>query len=173
MEDEKKDVCAGKYLRMVRINGWEYVERSNCSGIVVIIPVTEAGEVLLVEQYRIPVGKAVIEFPAGLAGDLHDDPDELIETAAERELEEETGYKAGRLEYLIEGPPSAGLSSEILTFFLARDLQQVSAGGGDHTESIEVHKIPLSRVESFLDRKRKEGVLIDPKIYAGLYFINK
>jgi ADP-ribose pyrophosphatase len=173
MEDENREVFSGTYLRMVRKKGWEYVERSNCSGIVVIIPVTDTGEVLFVEQYRIPVGTLVIEFPAGLVGDLHDDPDELLETAAERELEEETGYKAARMEYLTEGPPSAGLSSEILTFFLARELQQVSEGGGDHTESIEVHKIPLSRVESFLEMKRNQGILIDPKVYAGLYFIQK
>lgn len=173
MTDKSREVFSGKYLRMKSENGWEYVERSNCSGIVVIVPVTDAGEVLFVEQYRIPVGTSVIEFPAGLVGDLHDDPDELLETAAERELLEETGYKAGTMEYLTEGPPSAGLSSEILTFFLAKNLQKVSEGGGDHTESIKVYKIPVSDVETFLEKKMKQGILIDPKVYAGLYFIHK
>lgn len=173
MAKEDREVFTGDYLRLISRQGWEFVERSNCSGIVVIVSMTDAREVILVEQFRIPVGKYVIEFPAGLVGDLEADPDELLETAAKRELLEETGYEAAYMELLTEGPPSAGLSSEVLTFFRARDIVQVSEGGGDHTESIIVHHIPIDEVEAFLIKKMEQGVLVDPKIYAGLYFLSR
>ena len=173
MVDKDRTVFTGNYLKLVRKQGWEYVERINCSGIVVIIAMTKNQKLLLVEQFRIPVGKSVIEFPAGLVGDLHESPDELLETAAKRELLEETGYNAAHMEFLIEGPPSAGLGSEILTFFRATGLQKVTAGGGDHTESIKVYEIPLQEVEVFLEKKAKQGILIDPKIFTGLYFLTK
>lgn len=173
MADKTAAAFTGKYLRVISEQGWEYVERSNCSGIVVIVAVTEDRKLLLVEQFRIPVKKPVIEFPAGLVGDLHENPDELLETAAKRELLEETGYKAACMNFLTEGPPSAGLSSEILTFFHATGLQKITAGGGDHTESIKVYEIPLKEVNAFLSKKRKQGVLLDPKIYSGLYFLGR
>lgn len=171
MNDNTSTAYTGKFLRVINEQGWEYVERSNCSGIVVIIAVTEDQKLLLVEQFRIPVKKPVIEFPAGLVGDLHENQDELLETAAKRELLEETGYTAAYMNFLIEGPPSAGLSAEILTFFLATGLQKITAGGGDHTESIKVYEIPINDVDAFLTGKQKQGVLIDPKIYSGLYFL--
>ncbi|MBN2531628.1 MAG: NUDIX hydrolase [Spirochaetales bacterium] len=173
MVDKTNLAFKGKYLRLINSQGWEYVERSNCSGIVVIIAVTEDRKLLLVEQFRIPVQKSVIEFPAGLVGDLHENPNELLETAAKRELLEETGYKADHMDFILEGPPSAGLSSEIITFFYATGLQKITAGGGDHTESIKVYEIPLQEVSMFLCKKRKKGVLVDPKIYSGLYFLEK
>jgi ADP-ribose pyrophosphatase len=171
--DNTSAAFSGKYLRVIKEWGWEYVERSNCSGIVVIIAIKKDRKLLLVEQYRIPVKKPVIEFPAGLVGDLRENPDELLITAAKRELLEETGYEATHMDFLIEGPPSAGLSSEILTFFYATGLRKVTTGGGDHTESIKVYEIPLKEVDEFLFKKRKQGILIDPKIYSGLYFLNK
>ena len=164
---------SGKYIKVVNQNGWEYVKRVNCSGIAVIVALTEKSEVLLVEQFRIPVNNNVIEFPAGLVGDLKESPDELIETAAQRELIEETGFKAEKIEFLMKGPPSAGLSSEILTFFKATGLKKIGEGGGDHTESITLYKIPITGVDNFLSSKIKEGVLVDPKVYAGLYFIQQ
>lgn len=161
----------GKFLRILKKGHWEYVERHNCTGIVVLLPVTREKEVILVEQHRIPVGKMVIELPAGLVGDLHD-KDEPLELAAERELVEETGYKPGKLVRLIEGPPSAGLSAEEMTFFGALDLEKVGEGGGDESEDIVVHLVPLDQVGAWLEEKEKaDGVTVDPKVYAGLYLI--
>ena len=89
------------------------------------------------------------------------------------ELLEETGYEAGRLEQLVEGPSSAGLSTEVYALFLARDVCRVGPGGGDHSEDIEVHLVALDRAERWLDAKRRQGVMVDPKVYAGLYFAGR
>jgi ADP-ribose pyrophosphatase len=115
----------------------------------------------------------VIELPAGLVGDIAGEEDERLETAAGRELLEETGYRASRLELLTSGPPSAGMASEIVAFFLASGLVKVHDGGGDEAEDITVHAVPLAGVENWLDQQAAAGLLIDPKIYAGLYFIRR
>ena len=166
--DERQVLLESKHLRFVRRGTWEYVERRNVCGIVAIVPVTRAGEIVLVEQYRIPVDARVIEVPAGLA-DVVDGRDEPLEDAARRELLEETGYHAPQLQYLFTGPPSAGLSSEIVTFFYAPDVEQVGSGGGDANENIQVHTIPLATVDDWLQQQAASGKLIDPKIYTGLY----
>ena len=97
--------------------------------VVVILPILDGDKTIFVEQYRKPVGKYLIEFPAGLVGD-GEDFDENIKLAAARELEEETGYYPSKLTYLAEGPPSAGLSNESLELFLAEDLKKTGEGGG-------------------------------------------
>jgi len=99
--------------------------------------------------------------------------DEDLETAARRELLEETGFEAGALEQVGEGPPSAGMSPELITIFLAKDLRKVSAGGGDETESITVHEVPSGEIDAWLEAKQSAGSLIDPKVFAGLYFLNR
>lgn len=170
---EKKILAEGRYLRLVHRDGWDYVERPMCTGIAVIVAVTGAREVLLVEQYRKPVARNVIEFPAGLVGDTPEHPDETIEHAAARELYEETGYEARALEFLIEGPPSAGLSTEIVTFFAALDIRKTGPGDGDGIEQITLHTVPLATIDAWLDGMRARGVLVDPKIYTGLYLIEK
>ena len=63
-------IYEGKFLRFIRMGGWEYVQRNNCSAIVIIMALTEDDHVIFVEQYRPPVDKIVIEFPAGLVDDL-------------------------------------------------------------------------------------------------------
>jgi ADP-ribose pyrophosphatase len=138
---------------------------------VVIIALTPDDSVLLVEQYRPPVSASVLEFPAGLAGDIPGREDEDLAVAALRELEEETGYRAARLKRITSGPISAGLSDEIITLFLAEDLERVSAGGGDESEAITIHEVPLLEVDGWLEDQRRAGVLVDPKVYAGLYFL--
>ncbi len=112
----------------------------------------------------------VIEIPAGLAGDIESEEDETLAEAAKRELLEETGYQAQRMEYLTEGPPSAGLSTEIVTFFRAHDMKKISNGGGDGSEDILVHLVPLTGLDAWIAAKRKEGCLVDYKVYAALYF---
>jgi ADP-ribose pyrophosphatase len=160
----------GHFLRVKKKDRWEYVERCKTSGIVAILPITNNQEVILVEQFRVPVNQRVIEIPAGLAGDIEGQEHEALAEAAKRELLEETGYEAERMEYLTNGPPSAGLSTEVVTFFRARGLRKVSEGGGDGSENIRVHAVPLTELETWIASKRHEGCLVDYKIYAALYF---
>ena len=155
----------GEHLRFVRRNGWEFVERKNITGIGILVAVTEGGGVLIVEQWREPVGARVLELPAGLMGD---EGEEEPEAAANRELVEETGYRAGEIEKLMEGPPSPGVANEIVTVYLARRLIRVGEGGGVGGEDITVHEVPLHRVLDWLEEKRAEGFLIDPKTYGIL-----
>jgi ADP-ribose pyrophosphatase len=171
--DEAETLYLGRALALKRKGHWEYVERTKASGIVAILPITDRDEIVLVEQFRIPVGKRVIEIPAGLAGDIEDEETEEPANAARRELLEETGYEARTMELLTEGPPSAGLSTEIVTFFHARGLKKVGNGGGDGSEDIEVHLVPLTKLDGWIDGKQREGCLVDYKIYASLYFLNR
>jgi ADP-ribose pyrophosphatase len=136
---------------------------------VAIVAVTDELRLLLVEQFRIPLLKNVIELPAGLVGDLAGEEHEELATAARRELFEETGYEATEMRWLVSGPSSAGLTSEVVDFFLATGLVRVHAGGGDHHENIVVHEVPLEGIRQWLEERAAIGVLIDPKVYAGLY----
>lgn len=157
----------GRYLRLVRRDRWEYCERKNVTGIVVIVAVTALGELVLVEQERPAVKRRVIELPAGLAGD---EGEETLEVAARRELLEETGYESERWERLGDATPSPGMCSEVLTFFRARGLKKGGPGGGDETEEIVVHLVPLAGADQWLRARAAAGLLIDEKVYAGLYF---
>jgi ADP-ribose pyrophosphatase len=174
LKDAKKELLySGRHIQMVKVHNWEFADRPNISGIVAIAAATEEGEVLLVEQFRPPVGKRVLELPAGLAGDISGSEKEELAEAARRELLEETGYDAEQMIYLTEGPPSAGITSEVVTFFRAEKLRCTGHGGGDASESITVHKVPLAIAEEWLDQQRRGGKLVDPKVYAGLYFLRK
>lgn len=164
--DEAHLLHEGEFLRLLRRRHWEYVERTNARGVAVIVAVTPADELLLVEQYRLPVARPVIELPAGLVGDLG--PDEPLLDAARRELVEETGYRAECMELLAEGPTTAGLSNEITTFCVAYDLTRVGPGGGDASENITVHPMPLSGLRAWLQEQSTRAA-IDPKLYAGLW----
>ncbi len=168
---EGQVLYTGKYLQLMRANTWEYTRRVNISGIVGIVAVTDEGELLFVEQYRPPMNKRVIELPAGLAGDTAGTEHEDLAAAARRELIEETGYDSASMTFLCEGPPSAGTTTEIITLFLAEGLSKVGKGGGDDTEDIITYKVPLRDVQSWLDEKRAQGVLIDLRIFTGLYFL--
>ncbi len=165
-----KELHAGRHLRLVSRNGWEFVERPGIHGIVAVVAVTPEGRLLLVEQRREPVGAAVLELPAGLAGDEGSSAGEPLEKAAHRELVEETGWDAKTMERLTAGPPSAGVTSEIITFFRARGLSRVGAGGGVDGESITTYEVPLATAEAFLLEREAAGSLVDPKVWAGLWF---
>lgn len=161
----------GRHLRLQQHGSWEYAERTVAGSAVIIVAVTPEDRIVFVEQYRIPVQSRSIEMPAGLVGDLGEN--EPVETAAARELLEETGWQAGRIEFLMQGPSSSGMSNEIIAFVRAHDLLRVHAGGGDEHENIVVHEIPRQDAPAWLDAKRREGYSIDPKLYAGLYFIER
>jgi ADP-ribose pyrophosphatase len=139
------------------------------AGIVVIVALTEANQLVLIEQYRPAVDRNVIELPAGLAGDTAETADETLEHAALRELLEEAGYRADGMHPLFRGPPSAGITSEQLSFFLAVNPRREGPGGGDGSEEITVHAVPLEDVPLWLQRQSERGRAIDIKIYAGLY----
>jgi ADP-ribose pyrophosphatase len=168
-QHEAEVVGEGKHLRIVRRGTWEYAERKSVSGIVAIVALTAKHELLLVEQYRPPVNSRVVELPAGLVGDEPGREKESLESAAERELLEETGYQAKELIRLFHGPPSPGISSEDITFFLARDVEKVASGGGDATEEITVRVVPLETVPDWLVGQAEAGKLVDLKVYAGLF----
>ncbi len=161
----------GQYLRLLSTEGWEFVSRKNCTGVVIILALTEDRKVILVEQYRKPLGRRVIEFPAGLINDRNMKRLESVLTAAKRELFEEAGYRARRMSTVVEGPSSGGSSADMLTMVRAEGLRKVGQGGGVDGEDIVVFEVPLAQVDQWLDEKRSTGVLVDPKIYAGLYFL--
>ena len=164
---------SGKYIELRRKGTWEYVRRVNITGIVVIVPVTDANEIVLVEQYRIPVGARVIELPAGLAGDKPGTETEPLSDAAKRELLEETGYACETMTQVSVGPASPGMSDELLTLFKATGLRKVNSGGGDETEDIIVHTVPLDGFENWLDSQASAGKLIDVKVHLGPYFAGR
>ncbi|MDP6543886.1 MAG: NUDIX hydrolase [Phycisphaerae bacterium] len=170
---DKHIVWEGDYIRAVTRGRWEFVERKNTTGIVCMIPVTDDGKLVLVEQHRPAVGGPVIELPAGLVGDIEDHRDEPMEAAAARELIEETGYRPGKIERVCCGVASAGITSEEMTFFLATELEKVGPGGGDDSENIVVHEVPLAEVHDYLDDCRNRGIVTDLKIYAGLHFCSR
>ena len=168
---EKKILHTGDFLQLARIGNWEFSEPVNSRGIVVILPVTDEGKVVLIEQFRPPVSRKVVELPAGHVGDSGNG--ETAEDAARRELLEETGYEAGTLKKLAQWPVSAASSSATLSFFLAEGLIKRGAGGGDSQESITVHEVPAARVPAWLRDKENEGYLIESKIYSGLFLLEK
>ncbi len=165
-ENPARILHEGEFLRLLRRRHWEYVERTNAHGVAVIVAVTDADELLLVEQYRLPVQQPVIELPAGLVGDIGEE--ETLLEAAQRELEEETGYRAARMSELASGPTTAGLSNEITTFCRADGLKRVGPGGGDDSETITVYPVPLAGLRDWLSTQSLRAA-IDPKLYAGLW----
>ena len=161
----------GLWLRMVRRGHWEYAERTHGNGMaVIIIAVTPDDDVLFVEQYRVPLGARTIEMPAGLVGDDH--AHDTLESAARRELIEETGWEASRVDVLLIGPTSSGMSSERIAFVRALDLTRVGEGGGVDNEDITVHTVPRAQAPAWLMRKQAEGFELDLKLWAGLWMID-
>jgi ADP-ribose pyrophosphatase len=161
----------GRWLSLRQRGRWEYAERNNPGGAVIILAVTPEDRIVFVEQYRVPILQRTIEMPAGLVGDLAEQADEGALIAAERELEEETGYRCGRIEFIHAGPSSSGMSTEMIAFARAWDLVKVSAGGGDESEDIIVHEVPRSEAGAWLFARAAEGYSIDPKLFAGLWFL--
>ncbi len=173
MSDKLEVLGEGRFLRLLSRKSWEFVERPNASAVVVIASINREGEAVFVEQYREAVQNRVIEWPAGLVGDEAGSEDEALEVAAARELEEETGYRPGRIRVVTEGPSTAGMSDEITVFLVAEDLERVGQGGGVGNENIVVHHVPADSVDAWLAERMAAGKLVDPKVFVGLYFLNR
>ena len=158
-------VWQGRFITTKTRGKWEYVSRARGIKAAVILAVDD-GHVLLVEQFRVPLGANCLELPAGLIGD--DTEGERLEDAAARELEEETGFRAARIERIGEFYSSPGMVSE--SFFLVRalGLERVGDGGGVDGENIAVHRVPLNRMADFIATKRSEGCAMDAKLLTLL-----
>jgi ADP-ribose pyrophosphatase len=156
----------GKFLSIALRDRWEYATRNTRRPAVGIIALTDDRRVVLVEQFRPPVDRRVIELPAGLSGDIAGAENESLQTAAERELLEETGYHAANWTELTRGYSSPGLTDETVVLFLATGLTKSGPGGGDATENIVLHEIPLDEVLTWL---AKNNHAADLKLLAALH----
>jgi len=154
----------GRFITARKRGRWEYVGRARGIRAAVILAVDPEDHVILVDQYRVPLGKRCIELPAGLVGDHDDSADEDASVAAARELEEETGYRAGRIENMGEFHSSPGMVSESFTLFRAHDLVKVGEGGGVDSEDIVVHRVPVAEIEQAITEWRNAGYAIDVKL---------
>lgn len=160
-----EEIYEGEHLVFRRRLGWEYVEHRTAKESVMVFAHTPEGGVVLVEEFRPAVDAAVVCLPAGLVGDEGpEDP----ESAARRELSEETGYEATTLRLLGRGPGSAGMSSEIVSFYYAPDVRRVGQQGEREREEIRVHVVPVAALAEWARAREAEGMLIDPKVWAGL-----
>ena len=151
----------GKYIKVTKQGRWEFVSRTRGVSAAVILAI-DSGHVILVEQFRVPLGKRCLELPAGLVGDEQEG--EGVEVAAIRELEEETGYRAERMVDLGRFHASPGMSSEGFNLLSAEGLTKVGEGGGVETEDIVVHRVALEAVPAFVKAKRAEGLAMDVKL---------
>ena len=164
-----KTIAEGKRVVILENDGWEYVERKKGKEAVAVIAQDDRGRVILTEQFRKPVGKQVIDYPAGLVGDEEGTSDPA--KTARKELEEETGFVCDEVELLAKGPTSAGITSELVSFYRARGVRKAGEGGGVGGESITVHTVAIEELRSWLKAREREGKLIDLKIWGGLYFL--
>ena len=157
----EETVWAGRFLEMKQRGRWEYVGRVGGIQAAVVLAVDD-GHVILVEQYRVPLGRRCLELPAGLVGD--EETGESAEASAARELEEETGYRADRVTSLGTFYASPGMVSECFTLVRAEGLTRIGAGGGTADENITVHRVPLNDIAGFVADRRAAGVAIDVKL---------
>ena len=161
----------GEFLKLLRVDHWEFVRRPRSKGAGFIIACTAQDELILVEQYRYPVNRHCIELPAGIIADSVALADETVEQSALRELEEETGFRGQRAEVLLAGPTACGMSAEMSYFVHVQDLQRIGPGGGVDDEAIQVHLVPLSGIDAWLRERMAAGQLVDPRIHTALYLL--
>ena len=157
----------GKYITVLKRGRWEYVSRTDDIRAVVVIAEHE-GKIILVEQYRVPVGGRCVELPAGLVGD--EDRNATVEETAIKELEAEAGFTAERIEILGEFHSSPGMVAESFTLVRAHGVHKVGDGGGNEHEDIAVHLVARSDIPDFVASRRREGVAVDVKLLLFMDF---
>ena len=170
MEDEDAPLetkWQGKYVTVHTRGRWEFVSRANSTSAVVIVAEHD-GKIILIEQHRMPVGRRCLELPAGLVGD--EDPDATVEETAVKELEEETGFTAERIERLGDFHSSPGMLSESFTLVRAHGVRKVGEGGGTEHEDIEVHLVAREDIRQFVRSRREQGVAVDVKLLLFMQF---
>lgn len=165
----RQELWRGKFLSVQQIGRWEFVARTTSRPAVAIVAIDVDRHLILVEQFRPPVGTSVIELPAGLVGDVAGAEDEPFLEAAVRELEEETGYTTNQWRHVTCGLSSAGLTDESTEVFAATDVVKTSAGGGVESESITVHRVPIDNLLPWLKQK---GLPYDLKLLGAVYAAN-
>ena len=156
----------GKYIEVRKVGTWEYAARIGNMDAAVILAVTDARELVLVEQYRVAHGRRCIELPAGLIGDTG--PGDTAAAAAARELHEETGFEAATWEAIGAFATSPGMSSEMFTLFRASGLTRTGTGGGVDNEDITVHVVAIAEMAAFLGEQRRAGLIIDCRLVVAL-----
>jgi ADP-ribose pyrophosphatase len=154
-------VWQGKYISALKRGRWEYVSRTGSTNAVVILAEHD-GKVILIEQYRVPVGGICLELPAGLVGD--EDENATIEDTAVKELEEETGFTCDRVERLDEFHSSPGMVAESFTLVRAHGVRKVGEGGGNDHEDIEVFLVAREDIPEFIAQRRAAGSAVDVKL---------
>ena len=154
-------MCEGKFVRLRKRGKWEFASRTG--GITAVVVLAEyEGKIILVDQPRVGPDCRCVELPAGLVGD--DDPAATAETTAIKELEEETGFTAERVERLGDFYASPGMLSESFTLVRAHGVRKIGEGGGDDNEDIAVHLVARADIPNFIEQKRAEGFGIDVKL---------
>jgi len=154
-------VWQGKYISALKRGRWEFVSRTGSTNAVVILAEHD-GKVILIEQYRVPVGRRCVELPAGLVGD--EDKNATVEGTAVKELDEETGFTADRIERLGEFQSSPGMVAESFTLVRAHGVRKVGEGGGTENEDITVHLVPRAEIPAFVEQRRAAGCAVDVKL---------
>jgi ADP-ribose pyrophosphatase len=157
----------GRFITAKQRGRWEYVGRARGIRAAVIVAVDD-GHVLLVEQFRVPLGRPCLELPAGLIGDEAGSESETVEASAARELEEETGYRPERIEIIGDFASSPGMVSETFSLVRAVGLTKVGEGGGVPGENITVHRVKLDQVADFIAARRTAGTMMDVKLLTLL-----
>jgi len=166
--NQSKILFTGKVFNL-KVDEIEYNKTHNLAvrevvihkGGAVILAVTNENKIIMVNQFRYPFQKYLLELPAGKL-----DPDENPQQCAARELTEETGFIVGKIQKLGSIYTSPGYSSEELQIFLATGLSFDKPNREEGEEGMEVFQLTLNEI----DNKIKKGEIIDAKTISGLYF---
>jgi len=162
---KRKEIYRGKVITVhvdtVRYRDmqlqWEIVEQGNS---VVVMPLVDSEHFLLIHQYRYTAGTFIWEFPAGRAHD-----NESLELCAQRELEEECGFRARHMKKVLTYYPSPGISTEEMHLFFAYSLYESKELRQDEDEVIQTKVLPVDTIDTMI----KNGEIIDAKTILAFY----